>query len=464
MSLAPFSIIVATDGGNGIAKNGGIPWNSRSDMKFFRDTTIGRGRNAVIMGRITYESIPEQFRPLQGRHCVVVSRTWRQEDHPEISVCGSLLDALASVGGSIRNYDEVFIAGGEQLYREALANFLYLCQKIYVTRFKTDYECDQFFPWDDIKDLPMFQDTQKTRDYLRHFISPRAQHEEHQYLEALRGIREMGEAKPDRTGVGTVSIFGVKMRFDISERIPILTTKKVKFENIIKELLFFISGKTDTRILEEQGVKIWKGNTSRKYLDEQGLEYEEGDMGPGYGFQWRHWNAEYDGADKDYTGQGTDQLANLIKGIRTDPHSRRHILTAWNPEQISEMALPPCHMFAQFNVSGDRKYLDCQLYQRSADMFLGVPYNIASYAMLTYMIAHLTGLKPRSFVHIIGDGHIYSNHGDQVSKQLSRTPRPFPKLTFRGATRIHEIDDFTFDSFIIEGYTSWPHISAPMAV
>lgn len=464
MSLAPFSIIVAIDGGDGIAKDGGIPWNNRSDMKFFRDTTFGNGRNAVIMGRVTYESIPEDHRPLSGRHCIVVSRTWKQEDHPDISVCSSFLDALISVGGNIRSYDEVFLAGGEQIYREALRNFLYLCKKIYVTKFKTDYECDQFFPWGDVKEFGNFRDVQKTRDFSRFFLSPEVYHQEYQYLEALEGISSNGETKPDRTGIGTVSIFGVKMRYDISERIPILTTKKVNYESIIRELLFFVSGKTDTKILEEQNVKIWKGNTTREFLDNRGLEYDEGDMGPGYGFQWRHWNAKYTGADGNYESKGVDQLAELIQNIRDNPHSRRHILTAWNPEQIPEMALPPCHIFAQFNVSGDRRFLDCQLYQRSADMFLGVPYNIASYSILTYMIAHITGLNPRYFIHIIGDGHIYSNHGDQVSRQLGRTPRPFPKLKFRGANRIREIDDFTFDSFIVEKYSSWPYISAPMAV
>lgn len=464
MSLARFSMIVAIDGGNGIAKDGGLPWNSRSDMTFFRDTTIGQGRNAVIMGRITYESIDEKYRPLNRRHCVIVSRTWRQEDHPEVTVCASLLEALATVGGSIRNYDEVFIAGGEQIYNEAVSNFMYLCDRIYVTRFKTDYGCDQFFPWDVVKDCETFKDSQKTRDYLRHFLSPRQTHEEYQYLDALKGIRDYGEAKPDRTGVGVQSIFGVKMRYDISERLPVITTKKVNYESIIKELLFFVSGKTNTKILEEQGVGIWKGNTSREFLDSKGLDYEEGDMGCGYGFQWRHWGADYDGYEKDYAGQGVDQLANLIEGIRKDPHSRRHILSAWNVGCLEKMALPPCHLLAQFNVSGDRRHLDCQLYQRSGDMFLGVPYNITSYAILTYMIAHLTGLRPRSLIHIIGDGHIYNNHGDQVSKQLSRTPRPFPKLKFRRSAQIREIDDFGFDSFIIEGYSSWPFISAPMAV
>lgn len=464
MSLAPFSLIVAIDGGNGIAKDGGIPWNSRSDMKFFRDTTVGRGRNAVIMGRVTYESIPPPFRPLPSRQCIVVSRTWKQEDHPHISVCGSLIEALATVGGSIKNYDEVFIAGGEQIYLEAIRNFMYLCRRIYVTRFKTDYECDQFFPWEEVNTYPSFMDTQKTRDFLRYFIAPNTNHQEHQYLNALKHILKYGEHKPDRTDVGTTNVFGMRMEFDISERLPILTTKKVNYETIIKELLFFISGETNTKILEEQGVKIWKGNTSAEFLAQKGLEYEEGTMGPCYGFQWRHWNAEYDGADLNYSEKGIDQLANLITNIRQNPHSRRHILTAWNVEQLPQMVLPPCHMLAQFSVSGDRKFLDCQLYQRSGDMFLGVPYNITSYCILTYMIAHLTGLRPRKFVHVIGDAHIYMNHFDQVSRQLKRTPRPFPRLCFRRSTKIHEIDDFTFDSFVIEGYSSWAYISAQMAI
>nr|QBK86422.1 MAG: bifunctional dihydrofolate reductase-thymidylate synthase [Marseillevirus LCMAC102] len=464
MSLAPFSIIVATDGGNGIAKNGTIPWNSRSDMKFFRDTTVGRGRNAVIMGRTSYESISPEYRPLSGRHCVVVSRNWKQEDHPEIRVCPSLLDALATVGNGIKSYDEVFIAGGEQIYNEVINNFMYLCKKIHITRFKTDYECDQFFPWDAVRHYPTFQDIQKTRDFIRYFFAPNVKHEEYQYLDLLRTIADNGEIKPDRTGVGTQSIFGAKIEFNISERLPILTTKKVFYDQILKELLFFISGRTNTKILEEQNVDIWKDNTSRKFLDAQNLEYEEGDMGPGYGFQWRHWNATYNGIEEDYTGKGIDQLSKLIKNIRQDPHSRRHILTAWNPEQLQEMAIPPCHLLAQFNVSGDRKYLDCQVYQRSGDMFLGVPYNITSYCVLTYMIAHITRLKPRKFIHTIGDAHIYSTHGDQIKRQLARTPRPFPHLIFRGATKIHEIDDFNFDSFIIEGYTACPAISAPMAV
>lgn len=464
MSLPQFSIIVAIDASNGISKGGFIPWRSQTDMEFFRDTTIGKGRNAVIMGRVTYETIPEEFRPLKNRYCVVVSRTWRQEEHQNIGVCSSLSEALISLGGNSKSYDDIFVIGGEQIYNEVLRDYMYLCKKVYVTQFKTDYQCDQFFNWDEVKDYTPAKDPKKTRDYNRYLLVPNILHQEHQYLSLIQKIIEDGEVKPDRTGTGTRSIFGARMEFDISERIPILTTKKINFEAVIKELLFFISGKTDTKILEEQGVKVWKANTAREELDAKELEYEEGDMGPAYGHQWRHWNAEYDGAEEDYTEQGIDQLSNLIDGIRKDPHSRRHILSAWNVGQLDEMVLPPCHILVQFNVSGDRRYLDCQLYQRSGDMFLGVPWNISCYSFLTYMVAHITGLRPRNFVHIIGDAHVYSNHISQVQKQISRTPRPFPHLTFRRGSKIHEIDDFDFDSFIVQGYESWPQISAPMAV
>ena len=465
MALAEFSIIVATDSCYGISKDGEIPWKSRSAATFFRETTMGRGRNAVIMGRVTYEKIPPEVRPLEGRYCVVISRTWNQTDHPEVTVCSTLLDALILIGGTRKSYDEVIIAGGEQLYHEALDKFMYLCKRVYVTKFKTDYSCDQFFPWDAVSHYGHFKDVQKTRDFTRYCIAPNVQHQENQYLNSLETILEKGTARSDRTGTGTVSVFGLTMEYDISTHLPVITTKKINYENVIKELLFFVSGSSDAKKLSSQGVKIWDANTSREALDRLDLhEYEEGDMGPMYGHQWRHWNAPYEGADKNYNEMGIDQLEGVIESIKTDPFSRRHIISTWNVEQLSEMCLNPCHVLCQFYVSSDRKTLDCMLYQRSADMFLGVPYNIVSYSILTYMVAHLTNLKPGRFIHTIGDAHIYSTHVNAVKKQLGRTPQPQPTMRFRGATRIHEIDDFKLESFIIEDYSSWPHISGKMAV
>lgn len=462
MSIANYSLIVAIDANNGISKNGYIPWKSRSDMKFFKDKTVGNGKNIVIMGRRTYESIPEEFRPLEGRHNIVISTKWRQSDYPTITVADSLTEALKFAGG-YGDVDEVFVAGGERVYNEAIARFLYRCKRMYITKFKTNYECDQFFDWDSVKNFPEFQNHVSTRDFNRYYFSPNVKHDEDGYLETLRDVLENGKQRIDRTDTGTISKFGVRMEFDISESFPLITTKTVKYSNILKELLWMMSGDTDSRTLEAQGVNIWRGNSSRRFLDERGLkELEEGDIGCGYGFQWRHWGAEYEGCDKKYDGKGVDQIAKIVDQIRNDPFSRRIILSAWNVDMLDGMALPPCHMTAQFYVSNDRKTLDCQLYQRSGDMFLGVPYNIASYSTLTYMLARICNLKPGRLIHVIGDAHIYSDHVNAVKKQLKRDPKPFPTLKF--SEEVLEIDDFEEKMFELESYEPWPFIQAKMAV
>lgn len=469
MALCKFNIIVACDRNNGIAKNGTIPWVNLTDLKFFRETTTGNGKNAVIMGRVTYETIPEGFRPLGGRTNIVISRKWKPSEHSGIIVCKSLSEALMSV--SEKEYEEVFIMGGEQIYLESIRDYLYLCKRIYLTKLKIDYSCDQFFPFDMIKHLDQHRDPYTTAEFNRYVFLPNVVHEEQKYLNLLRKIMETGEERKDRTGINTKSLFGEKVEYDITKRIPVFTTKKVEFDIILKELLFFISGKTDTRILESQGVKIWRANTSKEFLEKQGLDYDVGDMGPGYGFQWRHSGDAYLGpegpipnSDKVVKYNGVDQLQNVIQSIKSDPFSRRHIINSWNPSQISQMALPPCHVMCQFYVSADREWLDCMLYQRSGDMFLGVPFNVASYAFLTWMIAHLTNLKPRKLIHIIGDAHIYTNHFSQVKKQLTREPLPLPMLSFRQGAKILQIDDFKLENFIIDNYQSWPTIPAEMAV
>lgn len=466
MSLIPFSIIVAIDAGNGISKGGELPWSgcAKEDMKFFRDTTLGRRKNAVIFGRITYETIDEEHRPLEGRRNVVISRKMKQESNPNILVFSSVGDALAGLGSQQSSYEDVFICGGEQVYNEIIRDYMYLCKKIYVTKFKTDYNCDQFFDFNAVKDLPLFCEPAKSTHYTRYTYAPKVLHDEFSYLTLLNTVLTTGEPRPDRTGVGTKSLFAQRLEFDIRERLPVITTKKTNYDAVIKELLFFVSGDTNAKHLEEQNVNIWKGNTSKEFLAKNNLPYEEGDMGPLYGSQWRHWGAEYNGCDADYKGKGIDQLKNLIENIRTDPHSRRHILTAWNVEQLPQMVLAPCHNLCQFYVSSDRKFLDASLYMRSSDMFLGLPFNIASYAILTYMIAHITNLKARRLVVNLGDAHVYQTHLEATARLIKRTPRPFPKLSFRGSAKLHEIDDFTFDSFIIENYTSWPHISVELAV
>jgi len=262
-----------------------------------------------------------------------------------------------------------------------------------------------------------------------------------QYLDLLRHILDHGTEKRDRTGVGTISTFGYQMRFDLGAGFPLLTTKKVHLKSVIYELLWLLRGDTNIKYLNDHGVTIWD-----EWADAQG------DLGPVYGAQWRAW--------KRADGTVVDQIAQAVEMIKKNPDSRRIIVSAWNVGEIEKMALPPCHTFFQFYVLGGR--LSCQLYQRSADVFLGVPFNIASYSLLTMMMAQATGTRPGDFVHTFGDVHIYSNHTDQVKLQLSREPRPLPRMTLNADVK--NIFDFKFEDFILEGYDPHPAIKAPVAV
>ncbi|MFZ2101819.1 MAG: thymidylate synthase [Oricola sp.] len=262
-----------------------------------------------------------------------------------------------------------------------------------------------------------------------------------QYLDLMSHVMENGTDRGDRTGTGTRSIFGYQMRFDLSEGFPLLTTKKLHIRSIVYELLWFLKGDTNIAWLKENGVSIWD-----EWAD------ENGDLGPIYGYQWRSWPAP--------NGGTVDQIAKLVDGIRNNPFSRRHIVTAWNPAQVDQMALPPCHCLFQFYVADGK--LSCQLYQRSADIFLGVPFNIASYALLAHMVAQVTGYEPGDFVHTLGDAHLYSNHFEQVKTQLAREPRPLPKLDIK--RKADDLLDFVFEDFEITGYDPLPHIKAPVAV
>ncbi len=262
-----------------------------------------------------------------------------------------------------------------------------------------------------------------------------------QYLDLLSKILDEGVDRGDRTGTGTRSIFGHQMRFDLSQGFPCVTTKKLHLKSIIHELLWFLAGDTNIRYLKENGVKIWDD-----WAD------ENGNLGPVYGYQWRSWPAP--------DGRSIDQIANLLKMIRTNPESRRLIVSAWNPALVDEMALPPCHSLFQFYVADGK--LSCQLYQRSADVFLGVPFNIASYALLTMMVAQVTGLKPGDFVHTFGDAHLYANHFDQAREQLTRSPRSLPEMKIN--PDVTDLFAFKFEDFELTGYDPLPHIAAPIAV
>ncbi len=272
-------------------------------------------------------------------------------------------------------------------------------------------------------------------------ISPAiADHPERQYLGLLEDILAHGVRREDRTGTGALSVFGRQMRFDLAQGFPLLTTKKLHFKSIAIELLWFLRGDTSVGWLREHGVSIWD-----EWAD------ADGELGPVYGKQWRSWAAP--------DGRSIDQITNVLEGLRTNPYSRRHIVSAWNPADVDDMALPPCHCLFQFFVAEGR--LSCQLYQRSADMFLGVPFNIASYALLTLMMAQASGLQPGEFVHTLGDAHLYLNHIDQAKTQLARAPRPFPTLTLAPKT---DLFGFDYADFKLEGYDAHPAIKAPIAV
>jgi thymidylate synthase len=262
-----------------------------------------------------------------------------------------------------------------------------------------------------------------------------------QYLDLLQHVLDHGARRDDRTGTGTLSIFGAQLRFDLTAGFPLVTTKKVHLRSVIHELLWFIRGETNIAYLRENGVTIWD-----EWAD------DHGDLGPVYGAQWRRWTG--------HDGVPIDQLRDVVREIRRNPDSRRLIVSAWNPTDVPRMALPPCHTMFQFYVSDGR--LSCQLYQRSADLFLGVPFNIASYALLTHMVAHATGHAPGEFIHTFGDAHIYTNHLDQVRLQLSRDPRPLPRLELN--TAITDLFAFRFDDIVIHGYDPHPAIKAPVAV
>jgi thymidylate synthase len=268
----------------------------------------------------------------------------------------------------------------------------------------------------------------------------RPEHPERQYLDLLADILETGVQRGDRTGTGTLGVFGRQMRFDLAQGFPLLTTKKLHRKSIILELLWFLRGDTNVAWLQERGVSIWD-----EWAD------AEGELGPVYGKQWRSWAAP--------DGRVIDQMAHVVESLKTTPHSRRHIVSAWNPADVDDMALPPCHCLFQFFVAEGK--LSCQLYQRSADVFLGVPFNIASYALLTHMVAKVTGLEPGEFVHTLGDAHLYLNHIDQAREQLTREPFPFPTLTLADK---RDLFSFDYEDFKVSGYKAHEKIAAPIAV
>ena len=356
---------------------------------------------------------------------------------------------------------QIFIIGGSKVYLEALKNKN--CKTLYISQISNiDFKCDVFFPFEYLNHYKIIKYEQlKDEMEYDYMICERINNtEEYQYLNLIKDILENGILREDRTGIGRISKFGCSMRFNLeNSTLPLLTTKKVSFYNIVHELLWMISGNTDSKILEEKGVNIWKGNSSREYLDKNNLSHlETGDCGAIYGFQWRHFGEKYINCKSEY--KGFDQILECIKLIKEEPNSTRIIISGWNPSQLKEQVLPACHTLYQFFVNKDK--LSCMVYLRSNDIGLGCPYNICSASLLTYMFAEVCDLKPYELIYNIGDAHIYSNTVEQLNEQIKREPYEFPKIHFK--RKVNNIFDFKYEDFNLINYKCHTKLKMEMAV
>uniref|UniRef100_A0A0D9XZ26 Bifunctional dihydrofolate reductase-thymidylate synthase n=1 Tax=Leersia perrieri TaxID=77586 RepID=A0A0D9XZ26_9ORYZ len=468
-----YQVVVAATRDMGIGKDGTLPWKLPGDLKFFKDITMTTSdpskKNAVVMGRKTWESIPLQFRPLPGRLNIILTRSGSFDfaTAENIVICASLDSALELLATTPYCFtvEKTFLIGGGEVLRQSL-NAPY-CEAIHLTDIESSIECDTFIPPIDLSVFhPCYSSFPVVENGIRHSFTtfvrvtksiaedndssgkvltgndpnkykfetdnysflPKMifeRHEEYQYLNLVQDIIRNGAKKNDRTGTGTISKFGCQMRFNLRRSFPLLTTKRVFWRGVLEELLWFISGSTNAKVLQEKGIHIWDGNASRQYLD------------------------RYIDMHADYTGKGFDQLMDVVNKIKNNPDDRRIILSAWNPTDLKKMALPPCHMFAQFYVENGE--LSCQMYQRSADMGLGVPFNIASYSLLTCMIAQ-----------VCGDAHVYRTHVQALEEQMRKQPKPFPILKINPIKK--DIDSFVASDFKVVRYDPHQKIEMKMAV
>ena len=467
-----FDIIVAADSTHGIGLNQALPWRLKTDLKNFKQltsegykTTNKKGeevldpfKNVLIMGRLTWESLPGI---LPNRVHIVLTSQDMSHESELVHFCNTLDDALQMYPSS-----NMFVIGGSRVMEEAFEHNQF--RFLYLTKVNGDFGCDTFLPQNMVQKMdqlytviehPEAEENDITYQFCQYQMPNQ---EEQEYLRLMERAMIEGDVRQTRNAI-THSIFAPSLTFDLSKSFPSLTSKKMFWKGIVCELLFFIKGQTNSKILEEQGVKIWMGNTSREFLDSRNLEhYEEGDMGPMYGFQWRHYGAEYHGMNHDYTGQGTDQLINCLDLIKNDPYSRRIMMTTFNPGQLPESVLAPCHsLMIQFYVQNGQ--LSCHMYQRSSDIFLGLPFNISSTALLTHIMARLTNLNPGKMTISLGDAHLYQEHLNAAQEQLQNCPYPFCQLQIDENIRtLEDVENSHWKDYKLVGYKSHGRISAPM--
>lgn len=517
MSKLTFSIVVAYDLNTRlIGVDGKLPWKTvYEDMQHFQkvtggvaevESTPGEKQNLVVMGRNTWDSLPRKSKPLKNRINVILSTQLgtstgqKIEEESRLAVQGTQpppsdgslwFDSWDSFETYALEHKEewnkCFVIGGEHLYNFCLTGQRrFQCRRIYITEIaglnsglfaKQDKDAldprnirlrggSYFLPWVDFQEDPTFQLI--SMDYFREsdgqpgikyrFLEYVVRFPEYQYLELL-GSTIMMPLKKNRTSVGAWSKNGGSLYFDFDWGFPLLTTKKVFWKGVIRELLWFLKGNTSSKVLANQEVHIWDKNGSREFLDSVGLkENEEGDLGPIYGFQWRHWGAEYKGTEENYDGKGIDQVAEVERTLKEDPTSRRAIISGWNVSDLGKMALPPCHVLYNFYVWRGRLW--CHMFQRSADLFLGLPFNIASTSLLTYMFAAVTGITPGGIKISITDAHVYESHLEQAREQLTRAPGMFPVLEVKN--KPNHVWEFKEEDFALEGWKPLPNIKAEM--
>ena len=459
-----FNIIVAVDSNNGIGLNNKLPWIIREDLNFFKMMTTGKKNNVVIMGRKTWESIPEKYKPLANRFNIILSNTLElntsEKKYENCKVMNNFEDALNFV--ETFSFDITWVIGGSSIYKVALEHPK--LDLIYINKINKNYNCDIFIKLPAITCLEkkstsvmdILNNCNVQLDYSIYKLD--TMNSEYEYLKILMKVLIQGNKRNTRNGK-TLSLFGGQLKCDLQKGFPLLTTKKMFFRGIVEELLFFLKGETDTNKLMDKNINIWKGNTTKEFLQSRNLDYPEGYMGPMYGYQWRFFNKPYDEKEG-----GIDQLKNVIEKIKNDPTNRRILMTTYNPVQDEQGVLTPCHSIVlQFYVNDGK--LSTHMYQRSADVFLGLPFNIASTSLLTHIIANLTNLKLGEVIISLGDYHLYNTHIEQAKKQLSRLPKTLPTLKInKKLEKIDDINNLEYKDFEIDNYVCYPSIKAVMMI
>lgn len=470
------NLIVCIDSKYGFSKNNKIPWYIKQDSNFFLDTTKRGKKNSMIMGRNTWYSLPDKTRGFKDRINIIVSKKIDKESLNNFTNAETYivenLDKAFELSDTLK-VKNAFVCGGLGIYDEFINN--HSMDNVYITQIDKDYNCDLKLPLINFNNFNKIMDKtfqiDDTNVNFKKYSKDNIKFNdgENNYLNLMEDVLKNGEFRKTRNA-NTWSTFGSMLEFDMNKGFPLMTTKKVSLYNIFHELMFFIQGKTNTNLLSNIEVNIWNQNTNRQFLDFKGLkDYKQGDMGPMYGFQWRHFNAKYKGFDENYENKGYDQLKFCIESIKNDPFSRRHILTSYNPLQSEEGCLYPCHgVYIQFYVNLDGS-LSCMMCQRSSDLFLGLPYNIASYSLLLNMIVEVINndknykgikLKPGKLKIYIADAHIYEKHRDQVIRQVLREPEFFPQLVFN--RKVNNIEDFKYEDINLMNYDPYSNIIAEM--